>query len=151
MGRHQPASDSCFRRLSCSTRQCPGDPSVDIDQTLISLAIAQITPLQGSPDQTRAPPGAMPLAKGPPPRLGLVGGTPILPRESKRLLATDQNKQNKQLELDRRTTKLSPMTIEFSADVWYWRGPAPFFFVTVPESTQQKSRGWSASSPTDGA
>ena len=25
------------------------------------------------------------------------------------------------------------MTIEFAGEVWYWRGPAPFFFVTVPE------------------
>lgn len=24
------------------------------------------------------------------------------------------------------------MTIEFSGEVWYWRGPAPFYFVTVP-------------------
>jgi len=22
---------------------------------------------------------------------------------------------------------------EFSGEIWYWRGPAPFFFVTVPE------------------
>jgi hypothetical protein len=25
------------------------------------------------------------------------------------------------------------MTIEFSAAIWYWRGPAPFYFVTVPD------------------
>ena len=25
------------------------------------------------------------------------------------------------------------MDLTFSGDVWYWRGPAPFFFVTVPE------------------
>lgn len=32
------------------------------------------------------------------------------------------------------------MTIAFSAEIWYWRGPAPFYFVTVPdkESTQIK-------------
>jgi hypothetical protein len=24
------------------------------------------------------------------------------------------------------------MMIEFSNPIWYWRGPAPFFFVTVP-------------------
>ena len=24
------------------------------------------------------------------------------------------------------------MNIEFSGKIWYWRGPAPFFFVTVP-------------------
>jgi hypothetical protein len=25
------------------------------------------------------------------------------------------------------------MKMEFSGKIWYWRGPAPFFFVTVPE------------------
>jgi hypothetical protein len=25
------------------------------------------------------------------------------------------------------------MELEFSGDVWYWRGPSPFFFVTVPD------------------
>lgn len=25
------------------------------------------------------------------------------------------------------------MTFEFTGEVWYWRGPAPFHFVTVPE------------------
>jgi hypothetical protein len=24
------------------------------------------------------------------------------------------------------------MNIEFTGEIWYWRGPAPFFFVTVP-------------------
>ena len=24
------------------------------------------------------------------------------------------------------------MSLEFSGDLWYWRGPAPFFFITVP-------------------
>lgn len=24
------------------------------------------------------------------------------------------------------------MSFEFSGDIWYWRGPAPFYFVTVP-------------------
>lgn len=24
------------------------------------------------------------------------------------------------------------MVIEFTGEVWYWRGPAPFYFVTVP-------------------
>jgi hypothetical protein len=24
------------------------------------------------------------------------------------------------------------MSLEFSGDIWYWRGPAPFYFVTVP-------------------
>lgn len=25
------------------------------------------------------------------------------------------------------------MDLEFSGEVWFWRGPAPFYFVTVPE------------------
>lgn len=25
------------------------------------------------------------------------------------------------------------MRIEFSGELWYWRGPAPHYFVTVPE------------------
>ena len=24
------------------------------------------------------------------------------------------------------------MDIEFTGNIWYWRGPAPFYFVTVP-------------------
>lgn len=24
------------------------------------------------------------------------------------------------------------MILEFSGEIWYWRGPAPFYFVTVP-------------------
>ncbi|MBP8292118.1 MAG: DUF1905 domain-containing protein [Caldilineaceae bacterium] len=24
------------------------------------------------------------------------------------------------------------MNIEFTGEIWYWRGPAPFYFVTVP-------------------
>jgi Domain of unknown function (DUF1905) len=24
------------------------------------------------------------------------------------------------------------MNIEFDAEIWYWRGPAPWYFVTVP-------------------
>jgi hypothetical protein len=42
------------------------------------------------------------------------------------------------------------MTIEFEGPVWYWRGPAPFYFVTVPppisaelQSIQRKvTYGW---------
>jgi len=30
------------------------------------------------------------------------------------------------------------VTIEFSGAVWYWRGPAPFFFVTVPEDESRQ-------------
>jgi hypothetical protein len=25
------------------------------------------------------------------------------------------------------------MTLEFSAEIWFWRGPAPWHFITVPE------------------
>ncbi len=25
------------------------------------------------------------------------------------------------------------MEIEFRGEIWFWRGPAPFYFVTVPE------------------
>jgi hypothetical protein len=25
------------------------------------------------------------------------------------------------------------MNIEFDGEIWFWRGPAPWFFVTVPE------------------
>ena len=24
------------------------------------------------------------------------------------------------------------MTIEFTGDIWYWRGPSPYYFITVP-------------------
>jgi hypothetical protein len=26
-----------------------------------------------------------------------------------------------------------PMNMEFSGEIWYWKGPAPWYFVTVPE------------------
>lgn len=26
------------------------------------------------------------------------------------------------------------MQLEFSGEVWFWRGPAPFYFVTVPDA-----------------
>jgi hypothetical protein len=25
------------------------------------------------------------------------------------------------------------MNIEFNGEIWFWRGPAPWFFVTIPE------------------
>lgn len=28
---------------------------------------------------------------------------------------------------------LAIVEVEFSGEVWYWRGPAPFHFVTVPD------------------
>ena len=42
------------------------------------------------------------------------------------------------------------MIIEFSGDIWEWRGPAPFYFVTVPEEqskeikemSRQLTYGW---------
>lgn len=27
------------------------------------------------------------------------------------------------------------MDLEFSGEVWFWRGPAPWYFVTVPEES----------------
>lgn len=36
------------------------------------------------------------------------------------------------------------MELEFSGEVWEWRGPAPFFFVTVPD---EQSRRLHAVSP----
>ena len=32
------------------------------------------------------------------------------------------------------------MTIEFSGEIWYWRGPAPFYFVTVPPDQSKELR-----------
>ena len=29
------------------------------------------------------------------------------------------------------------MQIEFNGKIWFWRGPAPWFFVTVPEDESQ--------------
>ena len=26
-----------------------------------------------------------------------------------------------------------PMIIEFNGEIWFWHGPAPFYFVTVPD------------------
>ena len=28
------------------------------------------------------------------------------------------------------------MELEFSGEVWFWRGPAPWYFVTVPEAAR---------------
>lgn len=28
--------------------------------------------------------------------------------------------------------------MEFSGDIWYWRGPAPFYFVRVPEEESRQ-------------
>ena len=32
------------------------------------------------------------------------------------------------------------MHIEFVAKIWYWRGPAPWFFVTVPDKQRDDLR-----------
>lgn len=29
------------------------------------------------------------------------------------------------------------MHLEFTGEIWYWRGPAPWFFVSVPEEQSQ--------------
>lgn len=33
------------------------------------------------------------------------------------------------------------MQLEFDGAIWYWRGPSPFFFVTVPEDACVRIRG----------
>ncbi|MBC8066495.1 MAG: DUF1905 domain-containing protein [Chlorobia bacterium] len=30
------------------------------------------------------------------------------------------------------------MTIDFSGEIWFWKGPAPFYFVTVPENESRE-------------
>jgi hypothetical protein len=32
------------------------------------------------------------------------------------------------------------MRIEFAGEIWYWRGPSPFHFVTVPDDGSTKLR-----------
>ena len=34
--------------------------------------------------------------------------------------------------------------LEFSADVWYWRGPSPFHFVTVPAEPSEVIKAMSS-------
>jgi hypothetical protein len=36
------------------------------------------------------------------------------------------------------------MTFEFDGELWYWRGPAPFHFVTVPEDDCRQLKSMSA-------
>jgi hypothetical protein len=36
------------------------------------------------------------------------------------------------------------MIIEFSGKIWYWRGPSPFFFVTIPAKQSQNIKAISA-------
>ncbi len=35
---------------------------------------------------------------------------------------------------------MEPITIEFSGAIWYWRGPSPFFFVTVPDEQSSEMK-----------
>jgi hypothetical protein len=37
------------------------------------------------------------------------------------------------------------MNIEFNGNIWYWRGPAPWYFITVPEKQCQDLNAISAS------
>jgi len=30
------------------------------------------------------------------------------------------------------------MELEFSGEIWYWRGPAPWYFVTVPDGARRQ-------------
>lgn len=32
------------------------------------------------------------------------------------------------------------MQVDFSGEIWFWRGPAPFYFVTVPEQECRELR-----------
>jgi hypothetical protein len=36
------------------------------------------------------------------------------------------------------------MDLEFSGEVWFWRGPSPFHFVTVPEAESAELKATSA-------
>lgn len=36
------------------------------------------------------------------------------------------------------------MDLEFSGEVWFWRGPSPFHFVTVPEDESAELEAASA-------
>lgn len=33
---------------------------------------------------------------------------------------------------------MEPITVEFTGAIWYWRGPAPFYFVTVPDEQSRE-------------
>jgi hypothetical protein len=35
---------------------------------------------------------------------------------------------------------MTGMNLEFSGEIWYWRGPAPFYFVSVPEEESSELR-----------
>jgi hypothetical protein len=40
---------------------------------------------------------------------------------------------------------IGPMNIEFDGAIWFWRGPAPWYFVTVPEKQCQELSSLSGS------
>ncbi len=35
--------------------------------------------------------------------------------------------------MDDQDSALEPLRLEFSGEIWHWRGPSPHHFVTVPE------------------
>jgi hypothetical protein len=37
------------------------------------------------------------------------------------------------------------MNIKFRGAIWYWRGPAPFYFITVPEPERHELKALSSS------
>ena len=37
------------------------------------------------------------------------------------------------------------MNLEFSGEMWFWRGPSPFHFVTVPEEQSRELQATSSS------
>jgi len=41
---------------------------------------------------------------------------------------------------------MSAADLRFSGEIWYWRGPAPWYFVTVPERECVVLREWSHAS-----
>ena len=39
------------------------------------------------------------------------------------------------------------MEVTFTGEIWYWRGPAPFFFITVPDAEAELMKDeWSFAS-----
>ena len=35
----------------------------------------------------------------------------------------------------------APVVVTFSGEIWYWRGPSPFHFITVPDEHCDGQRG----------
>lgn len=48
-------------------------------------------------------------------------------------------------------TKIATMTIEFSGTIFYWRGPAPFYFVKTPPEQSRELKDVMKLAPTAGA